>query len=113
MCFFCSSPACQLDLFDSVMEGDRLDALSAGGPPGGDEDIDPTAMPLASISEEEKTGDGPLVEYRPDPPAVASIRVALDKLEEEEAKHMLMVVAEKLERMATADCDVKHWKKIW
>lgn len=109
----------QLDLFDTVMEEDRKDAVAAGGH---DTHTDPLVVEdkgtMPEIAEEEdvddKVVDVPvLVEVRPDPPAVQSIRLALEKLADEaETENMLVIIAEKLERMANAHCGIAQWKKI-
>lgn len=54
-----------------------------------------------------------VVEYPPDPPAVASMRSLVDKVQEKaEILNMVTIIAEKLESMADAQCDINKWKMI-
>lgn len=86
----------QLDLFDTVMNEDMIDAnkVMDGG----------NAPPRP----------GEPVETIPDPTAVVSLRATLDKLEElREIRLLVEKITMNMDRMAGARCDAKHWKSIW
>ncbi|CAN0249613.1 unnamed protein product, partial [Ectocarpus fasciculatus] len=103
--------AAQMDLFDTVMNEDMKDAIStgmteeggggdgAGSEPGGDDGGG--------------GGGGPLVEFVPDPPAVASIRSVIDKLQDkQETRLVVEIIAANMERMVDIKCTDSHWKKL-
>ncbi|CAN0408951.1 unnamed protein product, partial [Ascophyllum nodosum] len=55
----------------------------------------------------------PEVEVVQDPPAVASMRSLIEKLEDkEETRALVELIAANMERMGVAHFDAKHWKKI-
>lgn len=100
------------------MEEDRKDAIEAGvtvaDPDVDDDDKDVMLDEIEEETVEEQIEVAPMVvEYPPDPPAVQSVRSALEKLKgQDEAINMLILIADKLERMANAHCGKKHWKRI-
>ena len=80
----------QLDLFDTVMNEDMKGAKE--------------------VMENEKL---PEVEVVQDPPAIASMRSLIEKLEDKyETRALVELIAANMERMRVAHCDAKHWKKI-
>ncbi len=88
----------QLDLFDTVMNEDMKDAMS-----------------VAAEAEEggAMMGGGDGMGGLPDPPAVASIRSVLKKLEDKkEELHLVEIIAANMERMVDIKCTEKQWKKL-
>lgn len=87
----------QLDLFDTVMNEDRKDAVETGM-------VDDGGSDMGRLEERE---------FLPDPPAVASMRSVMEKLgDQEEMRSVVEIIAANMERMVVAHSSEKHWKKI-
>eukprot|EP00903_Cladosiphon_okamuranus_P008076 g7790.t1 len=95
--------AAQLDLFDTVMNEDMKDAKENLSATGGDGGADGGVGGVG----------GPPQQFLPDPPAVASMRSVIDKLQDKaELRVMVEVIAANMERMVDIKCDDKQWKKL-
>lgn len=91
----------------AILEDDNSDTES---------DVDergPSRRPSITAAAEGKETVVTVTQYLPDPPAVASMRSLLNKLEDkEESRLMVEIIAETMENLVDAQCGAEQWKKI-